>query len=479
MNQGERVWAGLTGDTIAALATPAGAGGIGIVRISGQRAWEVGLKLFRPRRGGCLTAGEIPERQLLLGELLDPENGRVIDEVLCAFFRGPRSYTTEDVVEIQGHGGPAVTRRALEACLAQGCRLARPGEFTLRAFLGGRLDLAQAEAVAELVGARSQTEAGLALAGLKGGLGQRLAPVRAAILRAAAALEAAIDFPEEMEALAGPALAGELEAAALGPLRVLLAERRQRRLFREGARVVLCGRPNVGKSSLFNAILGCGRALVSALAGTTRDYLEEAVVLGGVATRLVDTAGLGLGQGGGEAEEVERLGQESARELARAAELRLVVLDGASGLNGQDMRVLHETQGLPRLVAVNKADLGAAWDLAELGAVGIGASEALRVSARDGAGLEGLCLALGKMLCGGQPEPQAGEVVASARQAEALGRAIMALDAAAAALVSADLAVELASVELGEALAALGEVDGQGAPDELIEAVFSQFCLGK
>jgi tRNA modification GTPase len=275
-----------------------------------------------------------PERLLLLGQALDPGDGRAVDEALCVFFRGPRSYTTEDVVEVQGHGGPALARRLLELALAAGCRLAQPGEFTLRAFLGGRLDLAQAEAVAELVAARSAGEAGLALAGLAGGLGRRLEPVRQALVGAAAALEAAMDFPEDLEELDAAGLAGGL-AMAEAALGAILEERARRRVFREGASLVLCGRPNVGKSSIFNAILGKARALVSPTPGTTRDWLEETVLLGGVAVRLADTAG--LGEGGAE---LERMGQETARELLARADLILVVLDGSQPLTTEDEAVL-------------------------------------------------------------------------------------------------------------------------------------------
>jgi tRNA modification GTPase len=400
-----------------------------------------------------------------LGEAVDQASGRAVDEVLCVFFRGPRSYTTEDTVEVQGHGGSAVARRLLELALELGCRLAQPGEFTLRAFLGGRLDLAQAEAVAELVAARSATEAGLALAGLQGGLGRRLEPVRRELVRAAAALEAVLDFPDDMTELGLSELEPSLGAAATG-LGAVLEERARRRVFREGTSVVICGRPNVGKSSIFNAMLGRNRAMVSPQAGTTRDWLEETLLLGGVAVRLVDTAG--LGDGGGE---LGRLGRDTARDLLTRADFCLVVLDGSQPLKQEDGDVLRETQERPRLVVVNKDDLGAAWEPK--------ASGAIRVSARNGAGLEGLMEVLGRCLSGDQPEPAMGEVVASARQAQALAQALTAVQHAQEALLPSETAVELAAVNLAAALGFLGEVDGQGAPEEVIEAVFREFCIGK
>lgn len=465
-------------DTIAAPATPAGSGGVAILRLSGPRAWEVGCGLFQPRRPWP-TAGPRPWR-FHLGLLLDA-NRQAIDEALAVFFRAPRSYTTQDLVELHCHGGPAILRQALEAALAQGCRLAQPGEFTLRAFLGGRLDLGQAEAVAGLVAARCQGEARLALANLAGGLAQRLAPVRQALLTATARVEAAIDFnddlsPEETAGLAN--LVADLAGGVQDPLLELIRGGLARRVFREGATVVLCGRPNVGKSSLFNALLGRQRALVSHLAGTTRDTLEEPLVLGGVAVRLVDTAGLGwvAEPSVSPAAELDELGRAAAGQAVDNADLLLLVLDGGQPLTPADQEVMAASVGRPRLIVVNKADLSPAWDLAELGSRA-GNDPVLRVSAARGAGLEELAQALGRALTGGQAEPEPGEVLAGTRQLEALERCRAAAERAGEQLRAG--AWELASLDLSEARAALGEVDGLGAPDEVIEAVFSQFCVGK
>lgn len=466
------------GQTIAAPATPAGPGGIAILRVSGPRAWAVGRALFRPRQPWP-PAGPQPWR-FYLGDLVAPD-GEVLDQALAVFFRAPRSYTTQDLVELHCHGGPALSRRVLEAALAQGCRLARPGEFTRRALLGGRLDLSQAEAVAGLIAARSRGEARLALANLAGGLGQRLAPLRQALVSAAARVEAAIDFPEDLapeDSQGLTSLAADLASGVQQPLAELIQHSLGRRVFREGATVVLCGRPNVGKSSLFNALLGRQRALVSRLAGTTRDILEEPLILGGVAARLVDTAGLGLGAepANGPAAELDALGRAAAGQAVEQADLLLVVLDGSQPLLDSDRQVLLASAGRPRLIAVNKADLGAAWELTALGSLGE-AEVVLRVSARGGAGLEGLAQRLGQALTGGQTEPQPGEVLAGTRQVAALNRCLSAVERAGEQLRAG--AWELASLDLAEALAFLGEVDGQGAPDEVIEAVFSQFCVGK
>jgi tRNA modification GTPase len=457
-------------DTIAATASPSGLGGIGIVRISGPKAGEVAARLFRPA-DASLDPARLPQRHMLLGEVIEPGSGEAMDEVLCVRFAPGGSYTTEEVIEIQCHAGPAVVRRILLAALDLGCRLARPGEFTQRAFLGGRLDLTQAEAVGQLIGAQSTVEARLALAGLAGGLGRELAGVRAALTEAAAAVEAAIDFPEEVAEIAGPDLLARLEQEALAPLQRLLGERQRRRVWREGALVVICGRPNVGKSSLFNALLGQKRAIVTEMAGTTRDSIEESAVLGGVVCRLTDTAGLGVSSG-----DLDRLGMEAARERLAVADLALVVLDGSAQPNGEDQQVLQLTQGLHRVLALNKSDLERAW---EAGSLGEGAGPALRVSAKFGQGLDELAAALGQALTGGEPEPGPGEAVASARQAEALAGALEAGRRGLEGLGAKDAQPELVSVDLALALARLGEVDGQGAPDQVIDAVFETFCVGK
>lgn len=456
-------------DTIAAIATAAGAGGIGIVRISGEKAWQVGRALFRPAKGPL--SDPPPARRLIYGHVVEPTSGETVDEVLIAFFKAPHTYSTEATVEIQGHAGPAVTQRVLALCLAQGCRLAEAGEFTRRAYLGGRLDLSQAEAVSQLIAAASQSEARLALGALQGGLARELAPVREALLNIAAAVEAALDFPDEVEDIITPELAGRLEQEAAAPLAKLLDASQRRRVFREGAVVVLCGRPNVGKSSLFNRLLGERRAIVTARPGTTRDAIEEAALLGGVVCRLVDTAGLT-----DSSDEVEALGVELAKGRLGQADLALLVLDQSQPLNAEDQAALEATHNLPRIIALNKSDKPPAWDTADLDQP---MDLVFRVSAKHGQGLDILSAALGKTVAGGAAEPKPGEVVAGARQREALGRCLKAIQQAGQGLASADIEIELVSLDLSEALLALGEVDGQGAPDQVIDAVFENFCVGK
>ena len=472
-------------DTIAAISTAAGPGGIGIVRLSGPKAWEVGRTLFRPAKGALPDPP--PTRRLIYGHIHDPASGEVVDEALAAFFKAPRTYSTEDTLELQGHAGPAVTQRVLALCLAQGCRLAQPGEFTRRAYLGGRLDLSQAEAVAQLIAAASQSEARLALGALEGGLARELAPVRETLLNVAAAVEAALDFPDEVADIITPELAQRLEREVASPLAKLLEQSQRRRVFREGAVVVLCGRPNVGKSSLFNRLLGERRAIVTARPGTTRDAIEEAALLGGVVCRLVDTAGLT-----DSSDEVEALGVELAKGRLGLADLALLVLDQSLPLTPEDRAALDATKDLPRLVALNKSDQPAAWDASELCSNqgsnrgsnlgsdwGLEQDRLLSVSAKQGQGMDELSAALGRAVSGGAAEPKPGEVVAGTRQREALGRCLETVQRAAEGLNGPDPEIELVSLDLNQALIALGEVDGQGAPDQVIDAVFENFCVGK
>lgn len=458
-----------SGETIAAVSTPPGPGGIGVIRISGPEAWDIGTSVFRPDKP---FAHNTPSslRKMILGHAVDPRSNEALDQVLAVFFEGPRSYTTENTVEIQSHSGPAVMARILDAVLTAGARLARPGEFTLRAVLGGRLDLSEAEAVAQLIAARSDAEARMALAGLHGGLARELAPVREALLHAAAQVEAAVDFPDDAPELLGTEVAARVSSEVLPILDRLINHSLKRRVWRQGAVVALVGRPNVGKSTLFNAILGQQRAITSVQPGTTRDAIEEAALISGIVCRLVDTAGLAQTDG-----EVEGLSQEVTRRTLERADLVVLVLDGSRELTEADHELITETKELDRVVAVNKSDLQSAWSLSGVG----GLFGACRVSALLGQGMEELLGLAGEALSGGQSEPAAGEAVASARQGEALARCLSAARRAAGGLSSRDPQPELISLDLSEALAALAEVDGQGAPDEVFDAVFSQFCVGK
>jgi tRNA modification GTPase len=477
-------------DTIAAIATPPGPGGIGIVRISGPAAFEIGHTLFRPARPPRTDDGRPPSHLLTYGHVVDPENGEVVDEVLAAFMRAPHTYTREDVVELDAHGGPVLLRRILALTLAVGARSARPGEMTLRAFLNGRLDLAQAEAVMALIQAESEAGLRLATRQLAGELSQRVTQAREPATDALVRIEASIDFPEEeVPAPSRDELAG-LVKQAHECVRELLAGAARARLLREGVRVAILGRPNVGKSSLLNALLGIERAIVTPIAGTTRDTVEETATVRGLAVHLVDTAGLA------ETEDlVERIGVERTRAAARSADLALFVLDRSVPLTPadyattEDLRKLGLELGDARspdapyadgyrslVVVLNKSDLPAAFDEADARALWPGAP-VVHTSCVTPGGVTALEEALAALVLEGQAQA-ADPLVASARHHDALRRASEALEAAGSALRDG-IPLDFVALDLRAALDALGEITGETATADLLDRIFSEFCIGK
>jgi tRNA modification GTPase len=453
------------GDTIAAISTPPGEAGIGIVRLSGPEAQTIARRLFRPRRSRPYWQSH----RLYLGHILD-SRGEVLDEVLLTLMRAPHTYTREDVVEIHCHSGFAVLRAILGEVLAQGARLARPGEFTLRAFLSGRLDLSQAEAVLEVIKARTQASLRVATAHLVGGLGQRLGGISAALLGVLVRLEAALDFPEEAAELAPAAI----EEALAGPqeeLEHLLATYKQGRLLREGVKVVLAGRPNVGKSSLLNRLLDADRAIVTDIPGTTRDVIEETVTLGGLALVLSDTAGLRQAR-----DLVEELGVARSRERLAQADLILYLVDGSAPFSPEDTQVLGELAGRPVLIVLNKIDLPQKIQLEDISRNF--SHRVVVLSALTGQGLENLEQAVLDLVLEGGVRTD-GEIVTQARHAELLVRAGEALARGRALLDQAEPPWELVALEVKEALLALGEITGEEVGDAVLDHIFSEFCIGK
>lgn len=497
--------------TIAAIATPPGAGGIGIIRISGSQAPAVLARLFRPAgpSGGRpessldqqLQTGKPPSHRLRYGWIVNPADGRLVDEVMAVYMAAPATYTREEVVEIHGHGGYVVLREILELVLAlPEVRAAEPGEFTKRAFLNGRIDLTRAEAVIELLNAQTRQGAELALSQLAGGLQQRVGVIREALLALLAVVEVAIDFPDEDgEIVEADRLQGRLAEEARRPLEALLAGRRQGRIYREGAAVVILGRPNVGKSSLLNALLREERAIVTPVAGTTRDTIEEFLDIHGVPVRIVDTAGIRQ-----TSETVEDLGISRSRSRGAAADLVLLLLDATAGVTPEDLELFRSVAAKNLLVVVNKLDLlDSAWPPVGAGKVDEGGRDGgacdwgrsfpgrplVGISARTGQGLEQLEQAIFSALTGGsspQQEDGAGGrlsepdhlCVPNARHEAALVKALAAVKRIEAGL-EAGQAPELLAVELQGALAYLGEIVGENGGDDLLDAIFSRFCIGK
>jgi tRNA modification GTPase len=473
-------------DTIAAIATPPGVGGIGVVRVSGQDAFSLVLPLLR--RPGGQTALPLSHR-LTYGHIVDPRNQEVLDEVLVAFMRAPHTYTAEDVVEIQGHGGPLVLHRILRTVLAQGARMANAGEFTLRAFLNGRLDLAQAEAVMDLIDA--QTEAGqrLAMQQLRGRLSAQMQEVRSSILEVIARIEVSIDFPEEDVPTPQPEELRPLLAVAQRQVDALLAGAEQGRLYRQGLRTAIIGRPNVGKSSLLNALLRSERAIVTPIAGTTRDTVEEVVNLRGIPLHLIDTAGITPSD-----DPVEQIGVQRSRAAAESADIVLHVFNGAEPLTEQDRHICAELRTLgfgtsaqdlssyaghrrPVIVIVNKSDCEQRIAIEELCTLWPSAS-LIHTSIVTGAGLSILEETIADLVSGGKTLQYESVLVTSVRHQEALRSTAEHLRAAMASL-DQQLALDFVSIDLRAAYNVLGEVTGETASDDLLDTIFSKFCIGK
>lgn len=444
-------------DTIVALASGGGTSAVALIRLSGPQAEAIA------DQASSGAAGRAGERRATRAKIRDA-SGRVIDDVLLTVFRGSRSFTGEPVVEIACHGGRLIVRRTIERLLECGARSAGPGEFTERAFLNGKLDLTQAEAVMDLISATSDLALRAAHEQLEGGIGRRTAQLREGLIGLVAHLEAWIDFPEEDIDPDTGALFRHRIAAAQDGIASLLATAEQGRVLREGVRTVICGRPNAGKSSLLNLFLGCERAIVSDEAGTTRDTIEEMVVLDGIPLRLVDTAGLRDEAGG-----VEREGMRRTLMEAERADLVLVVRDAS--LPPAESEVELPTSGTARVVTVlNKSDLGV--DPGWTGKTGV------RISCTETDGFSDLRHAIGEALDFGEADWGEHAVAINTRHRDCLRRADASLVAADSLLVTGR-PPELAALELREALEALGEIAGKVDAEEVLGAIFSSFCIGK
>ncbi|MGA7731872.1 MAG: tRNA uridine-5-carboxymethylaminomethyl(34) synthesis GTPase MnmE [Chloroflexia bacterium] len=463
-------------DTIAAIATPPGEGGIGTVRLSGPGAGGILGRIFVPASGKALDVERVESHKLMYGMVCDPRTRERVDEALAVLMRAPHSYTAEDVVELDCHGGVVPLQSVLSLCLREGARPAEPGEFTLRAFLNGRIDLAQAEAVVDVVRARTGEGLRLAVEQLGGGLSARVKGVRAKLLHALAHLEATIDFPEDD---VPPADVSPDLRDALDDMRALIASATTGIVLRQGVRTAIVVRPNVGKSSLLNALLRTERAIVTEIPGTTRDTLEEVANVRGVPLVLTDTAGLRSEEDTDDP--IERIGMDRTRRALQEADLALLVLDGSEQLTGEDVSLVEEIKAISPpawLAVVNKSDLPQKLNRRTLHEV-LGKARVVEASAVTRGGTDALEERLASMVLSGKAVPRAGEaVVTSVRHRDALQRAHelveSALDAAQEGAPSALLAVDLHG-----ALNALGEITGETVGEDLLDEIFRNFCIGK
>lgn len=452
-------------DTIAAISTPVGEGGIGIIRVSGDAAPQVATQLFRGT-----TDGGLQSHRFYYGELVEPGKGNVIDEVMLVLMRAPRSYTREDVLEIHCHGGSLVVQKVLDLVLMQGARLAEPGEFTRRAFLNGRIDLIQAEAVIEVI--RSKTETALALAQhqREGLLSQRICVIKDEVVHALALLEAYIDFPEDDIPPADyDEIARRAERAASG-IGELLAGFREGRVLREGVAVLLAGKPNVGKSSLLNTLLREKRAIVTAIPGTTRDIIEEVINIRGLPVRLLDTAGI--------REAVDLVEQEGVRltlEKIPQADMVLFMVDSSRPFDSEDQLLFDNLVDRRFILVKNKSDLPASIDLPP----SLRGVPTVEISTHTGEGIDLLRqMVHDTFLRDGAVDSREYVAISQARQRDVLARGRDALESFRQNLAAGQTA-ELLAIDLRDVLRAVGEVTGETTPDDILDLIFQRFCIGK
>ena len=457
----------MTEDTISQIATPHGTGGIGIIRVSGADALNIARAVFRPMRG---TLGEIAPYTARYGNIVAAD-GTIIDEGILLYMRAPHSYTGEDTVELQCHGGTIVLRSVLQRTWEAGARPAAAGEFTKRAFLNGRLDLARAEGVMELINARSSRAARAARERLAGAFSREITAIRTRLLGAIARIEAGIDFPEDdIPAASAAALRTDISDAAAA-VQKLLTGAYAGRILRMGVKTVIVGRPNVGKSSLLNALLGTERAIVTDVPGTTRDVIEEEIIVEGIPLRLLDTAGLRAAE-----DAVEQIGVRRTEEHLADAELVLAVFDASAALTDEDRDLLARLQNTAAdiLVLCNKEDRSAVLTAADFALD----APVLTISAREGTGLDALRAAIAARAAAREGELSDGALPNKEREVDALRRAAGHLDEAAAAL-AADMGTDFVSIDLRAAYDILGEILGETADTDLIDRIFSEFCIGK
>jgi tRNA modification GTPase len=454
-------------DTIVAIATPPGRGGIGVVRLSGNEAREIARPMLR-------LAHDFEAGRAHFGELIDPATGVRIDEVVATFFAKPHSYTTDDVVEISCHGSPVVLRHVVEMAISAGARLAEPGEFTMRAFLNGRIDLTQAEAVRDLIDSQTLYQAQVAARQLEGSLSKRLQPIKQQLIELIAVMEAGVDFAEDDVSITPDAQILSRIAAIRGPLDGLLASFAYGKVVHEGLTLAIVGRPNVGKSSLFNRLVERERAIVTATPGTTRDLVSETVAIGGIPVQLVDTAGIRVSS-----DEAESIGVRKSMEALADADIVLVVRDAsrATSLNDderhQDERLLGMVEGRQAIVVWNKidaADDGFAKNGSE--------APAVSASALTGAGIEELREGILQLVGGDGHGQQESGLLTNVRQKQLVADSMAGLDKAKEA-VPQKIPHEMLLLDLYAALRPLDDITGATTADDILNLIFTSFCIGK
>ena len=454
-------------DTIAAISTPPGEGAISIVRLSGEDAIKIANQVFR---GKNLT--KVASHTIHYGHIIDPTTKQELDEVMASVMRTPKTFTREDIVEINCHGGIVPTNKILQLLLANGARLAEPGEFTKRAFLNGRIDLTQAESVMDLIRAKTDRSMQVALNQLDGNLQHLIHHLRQDISDVLVQVEVNIDYPEYDEDEVTAKLLMEKAIEVKARIQQLLATAQQGKILRDGLATAIIGRPNVGKSSLLNYLLQEDKAIVTDVAGTTRDVLEEYVNVQGVPLKLIDTAGIHETD-----DKVEKIGVERSKKALAGADLIILVLDASEPLTAEDREMLEMTREQKRIIILNKSDLPQKISPEQLATLGV-TEDPIVASVKDNQGIAAVEQEIKTLFFGGIENRQQDVLVSNNRQTGLLEQAEVALDSVISGL-NANMPIDLVQIDMTTCWEKLGEITGENAPDELITQLFSQFCLGK
>jgi tRNA modification GTPase len=458
----------LINDTIAAISTALGEGGIGIIRISGPDAIKIGDEVFK----GSKKLEDMPGYQMVYGHIVDNEVQKTIDEVIVSIMRGPKSFTTEDIIEINCHGGMVPLTSILNLVLKKGARLAEPGEFTRRAFMNGRIDLAQAESIIDVI--RSKTDKGLdiAIKQLEGDLSQRVKDIRHILLELLAFIEAGIDFPDEdIEAISNQRIKDGTENA-LEKVNLLIRNAIAGKIYREGLSTVIIGKPNVGKSSLLNALLNEKRAIVTEIPGTTRDVIEEYLNIKGIPLKIIDTAGIR------ETEDiVEKIGVEKSREFFKSADLVILVFDAVSGITEDDLKIVREITNQKIIIMINKIDVSKEVELSKVENI-IGKNPVIYTSIKENIGLQELEDMIYQLVSEGQVQVSDDILVSNIRHRNALDKVKVHLEGVLAS-VENEMPTDFMSIDLKGAWEILGEILGDTLNEDIIDQIFTSFCIGK
>lgn len=459
-------------ETIAAISTAIGNGGIGIIRMSGKETFSILKKIFRNRKNEELQIETIKGYTIQYGFIIDTNTGETIDEVLVSFFKNPKSYTKEDMCEINSHGGMVVEKQILEACLQNGAILAEPGEFTKRAFLNGRIDLSQAESIMDLINSKTEKEAKASIHQLEGELSKKLKEIRHNLLDVMADIEASIDYPEyDIEEVTNQKVLDILENTKK-KLVTLKESFRSGKILKEGIKTAIIGRPNVGKSSLLNRILKEERAIVSEIEGTTRDTIEEFITIKGIPLKIIDTAGIR-----NTSDTIEKIGVKKALNIAEEAELILAIIDNTKELEKEDLEILQLIKDKNAIILLNKIDIGDRHleDAEELQ----NANKAVvKISAKEGNGVEQLYQEIEEMFQIKELNTGEETIITNIRHKNQIELAIQYLEEAKKG-VENNLPIDMIAISIKQTLEELGKITGDNVPEDIINEIFSKFCLGK